>query len=183
MNAIQNKQLPFAIARALTETARDSVKPAIEKRIETAFDNPTPFTKKGVGWVGATKARLVATVLIKPIQADYLKLQETGGTRKPKGRALVIPSQIRLNKYGNIPRRKLQQLLQKPNVFSGRVGGVGGVWQRMKGGKLKLLARYADSADYEPRFDFAKTAEARARVAFPQRFADSFRRAMATARR
>ena len=63
---------------------------------------------------------------------------ETGGMHKLQHKAKLVPHAIKLNKYGNIPRNKLEQLKAKPDVFIGRAkikgggDGIDGVWQRKK---------------------------------------------------
>lgn len=180
MTKAQKSQLPFATARALTWTAQDA-KLDVEKRIDAAFDRPTPYTRKGVAAISASKRKQVSRVLIKDRQAEYLGLQEDGGTRKPKGRALVIP-QDKTNKYGNMPRGYIRRVLARGDTFSGTVRGVAGIWQRTRSGSVKLLVAYEQKAQYRPRFQFERTAERTARTRFPINFERSFRQAMQTAR-
>lgn len=177
----QRSQVPFATAVALTATAKSAQKRA-ESLIDERFDKPTPFTKKGVAILPARKSRLMSRVFVKDRQATYLAMQETGGTRTPSGRALVIPANVRRNRYGNIARGGVQRLLARADTFSGRVNGVGGIYQRTKTGGLKLLIAYEQKAEYKPRFDFRKTTADRARRAFPVEFRKAWRRAMATVR-
>ncbi|WP_420578795.1 hypothetical protein [Oceaniradius stylonematis] len=176
------RQVPFATAKALTDTARLDLKPAAERLIRKRLDRPTPFTQKGPAFSGARKHRLVATVFIKDIQAEYLRVQEQGGVQRPKGRAFLVPVGQRRNKYGNLPRNAVRNALAKPGTFSGRVGGVGGIWQRMKSGKLKLLVRYEDETSYQPRLGFHVEMAKVAGRAFPARFARSLQQAIRTAR-
>jgi len=152
-------QIPFATAKALTATAQD-LQVALNAKVETVFDRPTPFTKKAIGITIANKSSLTARVFVKDIQAQYLGLQIEGGTRTPKGRALVVPAGLRLNQYGNIPRGKLKALLARADVFSGRVGGVAGIWQRTRKGPVKLLIAYEPTAKYRRRLPFYETARA-----------------------
>jgi len=182
MADLQKQQLPFATALALTDTARYDVKPAIERRIEIAFDRPTPFTKRGVAYKPAYKNRPVASVFVKDVQAGYLELQETGGVRRPKGRALLVPAKQRVNQYGNLPRGSVQRLLARKDTFSGRVNGQGGIWQRTRKGGLRLLVSYEDQADYRPTFRFYETAIDAAVLNFPRRFEAAMARALSTAR-
>jgi len=182
LNDFKRQQLPFAIALGLTDTARYDVKPAIERQIEIVFDRPTPFTKRGVGYRPAYKNRPVSRVFIKDIQAHYLTLQETGGVRTPRRRALLLPAQQRVNQYGNLPRGSVQRLLARKDTFSGTVNGQGGIWQRTKRGGLKLLVAYEDQATYRPIFKFEETARRAAEIAFPKRFGAALARAIATAR-
>lgn len=135
LNKLQ-KQIPFATAQALTQVARK-----IEAAERTAFqrhlENPTPFTVKAVGSVGARKDNLRAKVFVRDTAAAYLEPFEFGGQHKLNGQALLNPKNIKLNKYGNLPRTKMATLKTKPDVFIGKVGDVNGVWQRRKPKKSK----------------------------------------------
>lgn len=154
------QQIPFATAKALTQTAKD-VQRAETTEIGKVFDRPTPFTRSAVGIVPANKQTLSARVFLKDIQAAYLQLQVTGGPRFPKRRALVLPgSGLRLNQYGNIPRNKLKALLARADVFSGTVRGTAGLWQRMRNGPPKLLIAYQPKAQYRKRLPFYEVAKA-----------------------
>ncbi|MEO1315001.1 MAG: hypothetical protein AAFW01_00150 [Pseudomonadota bacterium] len=77
-----------------------------------------------------------------------------GGTRLPRGRALIVPVRARRNQFGNLSRNAFQRLLARPDTFSGEVRGIGGLWQRTRQGGLKLLIAYEQRAEYEPRFGF-----------------------------
>lgn len=169
------RQVPFATAKALTDTARD-VQRAIVDQLPTVFDRPTPFTQRGVGITYATKSTLTSRVFLRDIQREYLRIQVTGGTRSPKKVALVVPSGIDLNAYGNIPRNKIKALLARKDVFSGKVRGVGGIWQRTNG-RLRLLVAYEPKATYERRFPFG----AIARQTIERRLLPNFRAALAQA--
>ncbi|WP_168404944.1 hypothetical protein [Erwinia amylovora] len=128
------RQMPFAISRALTSVAREiaaAQKTALRRRLE----RPTPFTVNSVGAAGASKNNLKASVFVRDIAAGYLEPFEFGGQHKLNGSALLNPKNIRLNRYGNLPRNKLAQLKSKDNVFIGQVGERNGVWQRTKARK------------------------------------------------
>lgn len=123
------KQIPFATARAMTSVVRqigDAQKTAMSRRL----DNPTPFTVNSVRAAGATKNNLVARLYVMDTAAAYLTPFETGGVHHLSSSALLNPKNIRLNKYGNLPRTKLAQLKGKTNTFIGDVQGVNGVWRR-----------------------------------------------------
>lgn len=179
------RQLPFAMALGLTETAKKAAE--VERaELPRRLDQPTPFTERGIYMRGATRTRLEAEVGIKDVQAGYLKRQITGGVRLPKGRAIPIPVGQRRNKYGNMPRGTLRRLLARPDTFSGKVRGVGGIWQRKRGrlgkNKVKLLIAYESSARYQRRLPFSKAGERRADQVFPVEFARAMTRALATSR-
>ena len=186
-------QIPFATAKALTETAKRDLKPAADRLIARRFDRPTPFTRNAMAFLPARKNNLIATVFAKDIQGRYLKVQEEGGTQKPKRRAIPIAAGQKRNKYGNAPRGSLQRALARPDTFSGTVKGIPGVWQRPKRGRRrdgsfgnkgipKLLFLYVDATHYHRRFHFKEEMVKVARNAFPAQFARALEHAIRTAR-
>jgi len=190
MTEIGRKQLPFATALALNDTAQD-VKVAAEAEVERAFDRPTPFTKRGLFVQRASKSRLTARVAFKDIQSRYLQLQAKGGVRRPTGRALLLPSAIRLNKYGNIAKGAVARLGARSDVFVAGRGKRGsahlkpGIYQRQKAkrGKAqgpKLLVSFKDSARYDVRLQFHPVALAAARANFRKHLVSRLRQAMAS---
>lgn len=204
LDDLAKRQVPFAAARALNDTAQVAAN-AVRKEMPRIFDRPTPFTKNAIGVERATKQRLQARVFVKDRQAEYLEVQEIGGTRQPKKKALVIPEQMQLNQHGNMPRRALQIAKARKNTFIGTVRGVGGLWQRPDRGKrrndggngtkgalnsehgfktgLKLLVRFVAKAAYKPAFGFRKKVNRTAAAVLPTAFRQSLAKALATARR
>lgn len=203
LDNFERRQLPFAAARALTATAK-AAQEAVEKALHEAFDRPTPFTQKAIATKSATKANLSAEVFAKPIQVKYLGLQERGGTRRPKKRALVNPAGVKLNQYGNIPAKTLARLKKRKDVFIGTVNGVGGLWQRPARGKrrdgtyetkgntqgkangsrtgLTLLMRFAGPMPVKPHPFFMPAIAEVAKRDFPRRLRDALAEALRTAR-
>ncbi|MGT2507900.1 hypothetical protein [Cupriavidus basilensis] len=157
LDDVAKKQLPFAIAKGLTLTAK-AVGGKLTEALPRQLDKPTPFTMRAFGTTSATKARLLATVFIKPDQWKYLKFQVDGGERRPAKRAVLVPEGVRLNQYGNMPKGAIRKLLARAGVFSGTVDGVAGIYQR-KGAKVVLLVKYADRVRYKRRFPFAEIGE------------------------
>jgi hypothetical protein len=179
------RQVPFATSIALNETAADVAKNQTAN-LSRRLDRPTRFTLRAFAILRSSKSRLVATVFAKDAQAKYLKLLEDGGTRKPKGKALVVPVNIRTNKHGNIARRGIKTALARPDTFSGKPGGgrPGGIYQRLTGGRgLRLLVDYAARAVYRPILGFKSGARKTAAARFPVQWERAIRRAIATARR
>jgi len=157
------RQVPFATAKALTMLARDGQAAAM-RQVETAFDSPVAFTKKGFAIKPATKQLLVSQVFAKDIQAGYLSRQEVGATVTPRvGAPLIVPVNIRVNRAGNIPRGAIRRRVSSGKAFVvGRGGSLPpGVYSRPtkaaarrgKGG-AKLLAAFIPQANYRPRFGF-----------------------------
>jgi len=192
MNDLQKKQLPFAMAKALTVTASDA-KRAVDVQIPRKLDRPTPFTRRAIGIKRASKRILQSEVFVKDIQAEYLKYAIEGGTRRPTGKALATPgSKVKLNKYGNMPgaRGKAGKLLgNNKKYFSGKPKGMAdapaGIWQRMgKGGrkKLRLIVAYEKQIEYKKRLPFYKIVNGVVQHNFRKNFNDAFADAVRTAR-
>jgi hypothetical protein len=202
LNGIAKSQLPFAVALGINDVA-GQIKDAEASGLERDLDRPAPFTKRGLFVARASKRKLTGVVGFKPTQADYLALQATGGRRRAKRKAVLVPVNQRLNKYGNMPKSTVKRLLAKPDVFSGTVNGVGGIWQRPKRGArrtkaggarsgavgttgarkgLKLLIAYKAAVDYTPRLKFVPRAGVTARREIAPAIAKHLARAVKTAR-
>ena len=190
-----SKQAKFAQARALTRVAR-SIQEKEQQNIENTFDNPTPFTIKSVKSIGARRDNLQAKVFIQDIAANYLEPYEHGGVHKLSGKVLLNPKNIRLNKYGNMPRGKVKNLAAKDDVFMGSVdtakGKVSGVWQRKKvrkskkkgsqRGNLKLLVRFGEALPVKQDLGFYDVAQDTFMKEYPGYFRDEVANAFATAK-
>ncbi|SNT28817.1 hypothetical protein SAMN06265795_12231 [Noviherbaspirillum humi] len=180
LNDVAKTQLPFAIAKGLTDTAKE-VRIKMTDALPNQFDKPTPFTMRAFGYTPATKARQIATVFVRHEQLKYLQFQIDGGVRSPARRALLIPKGVRLNQYGNMTRGAIKKLLSRPDVFSGKVDGVPGIYQR-KGGKVILLVAYADQVKYRRRYPFAEIGQRAVSKAFDGHFSAAIAKAVATMR-
>ncbi|MCP5197672.1 MAG: hypothetical protein H6974_12950 [Gammaproteobacteria bacterium] len=132
---LAQEQLPFAISAALNSTAF-AVQKASRRRLETAFDRPTPLIKGATRVEKATKQNLTARVFIDPKRAGVLKTHEQGGPRGdqrlekflrgqgwlPAGWRAVPTDYLPLNRYGN-PRQA-----EVTKIINGlpRAGGIKG---------------------------------------------------------
>lgn len=135
LNALEQRQLPFAAARAITQTAQ-LVKQETVREMFVRFDRPTPMTLKSMWVKPATRATLTARVYLKdtPIggknplsMAEIIGHQFAGGTRYHKrlerwfahrglisrGEYLVPGEAARLDQYGNMSRGQIQQMLSQ----------------------------------------------------------------------
>ncbi|MGJ7237726.1 hypothetical protein ABMZ65_01580 [Morganella morganii] len=199
------KQIPFATAQAMTAVVR-KIEDAQKVAMQRNLDNPTPFTVKSVKSRGARKNDLKAKVFVMNTAAAYLEPFETGGVHKLNGSALLNPKDIKLNKYGNLPRNKLSSLKSKENTFIGDVGGVNGVWQRKKAKKgkkgrkrlqrspngtrrdrkkqpmPKLLIRFGDALPVEPVLGYQDRAMKMTQALLPQEINRAIAEAIRTAR-
>lgn len=129
-------QLPFATAKALTQTGQ-RVKDAIRATMEVSFDRPTAYTLNSLFLKGATKSNLVAEVNLKNWASKgappsvYLAPQVYGGQRQLKNsekimqRAGVLPggmlwvpgSGATMNNYGNMSVGQIVQVLSALKSF------------------------------------------------------------------
>lgn len=107
-----SKQYRFAVAKAMTDTVRNA-RDAMPAQAERDLDNPTPWTNKAFYFKSAQKATLVAEVGIKDIQSAYLKYQVEGGIRRPARKGLRLPAEVELNRFGNIPKGLIGQLVAR----------------------------------------------------------------------
>lgn len=116
IDALADKQIRFAISRALNDTA-SAARDAVRKEMPSIFDRPTPYTENSVAMLASSRERLVSTVLIKDRQAQYLAIEETGGVRTagsasaPGIAALTLPGvAAQLNEFGNLPNHYQRNL-------------------------------------------------------------------------
>ncbi|HHQ2586654.1 TPA: hypothetical protein ACSPKR_004074 [Providencia rettgeri] len=199
------KQIPFATAQALTSTVR-KIENAQKVALQRNLESPTPFTVKSIKSRGARKSDLRAKVFVMNIAAEYLTPFEDGGVHKLNGSALLNPKNIKLNKYGNLPRNKLSGLKAKDNTFIGELNGVNGVFQRKKAKKgrkgkkrlkrspngtrrdrqkqpaPKLLIRFGDALPVQPVLGYQDRAQRMAQALLPQEISRAISEAMRTAK-
>ena len=197
------KQIPFATAQAMTSVVRD-IAAAQKVALGRNLESPTPFTVNSVGSAGARKNNLRAKVFVRDVAAEYLEPFEFGGEHKLNSQALLNPKNIKLNKYGNMPRNKLSQLKAKPNVFVGEVNGVDAVWQRRKPKKAKkkrarrsangtrrpkrkqrapkLLVRFGDALPVTPVLGYMDRSKAMAEALMPAALSRAIADAIKTAK-
>jgi hypothetical protein len=105
----QQRQVDYAIAVALTKTAKE-IQKAMPAELDQIFDRPTPFTKRGTYLQSAKRDNLVAVVGFKSIQAKYLQRQTEDNTYIPGEAGIKLPGNIQLNAFGNIPRGIIDKL-------------------------------------------------------------------------
>lgn len=184
------KQVPFATSLALNATAEEIQKEESE-RLGKTLDRPTPFTRRAWAVWRSSKRNLSAKVFAKDAQAAYLSTLEDGGTRTPKGRAIVTPAGLKLNSFGNMPKGAVKKALASPRVFSGTPKGrAPGIYQRTGvtakapgGTGLVKLTSYIRRAGYKPTLGFKEEARALALRRMPHHFQAAMARALASARR
>lgn len=129
----QQRQMPFALALALTRTAQD-VKKAEQAEINTVFDRPTPFTRNSLFVKTATKQDLLARVWVKDSERPnhYLLPQIMGGHRPLKrfeqllvqrglmraNERAVPGTAAKLDGYGNMSRGQVVKIMSQLQAFN-----------------------------------------------------------------
>lgn len=127
--------------------------------IKTFLDNPVAFTKK-VFVKKSTPSNLVALTFLPPIQAQYLQNVVEGGVREVGDYAslsssLLVPVNARVTAAGNFPQGPVRWLARLEERLRGAFVGAPGdsgrsaVYQRLRSGRLKLLAVFRQTVEYE----------------------------------
>ena len=128
----QQAQMPYALALALTRTAKD-VKADQRTEMAAVFDRPTRFTLNSLYVKPATKQDLLARVWVKDSErpTHYLLPQISGGNRPLKRfeemlvrRGWMLSSEravpgegAKLDSYGNISRGQIVKILSQLQAF------------------------------------------------------------------
>jgi hypothetical protein len=138
LDNVQRKQIPFATSVALNETAKD-VQAATYDQFRKSFDRPTPIVMKSLRIKYAKKTDLTAMVFMKDkglggknanSMAEILGHEFSGGSRIHKkiefvlqqwkfistGEYVVPGAAARMDKYGNMSRGQIVQILSQIGV-------------------------------------------------------------------
>ena len=127
LSAVATKQLPWAIANALNDTA-EAIRADTRRLMESVFDRPTPFTLGAFKVTKAAPDRLFASVERKDqvVGRHYLETEETGGPRRQTATDKLMDSRIawggrlwgivpgdaaKLDQYGNWSAGERNQVL------------------------------------------------------------------------
>ena len=155
LNTIAKKQIPFAIAKTLTNIAQKS-QAEVKQNIREKFF----IRKKSGGFESsirikpATKTNLTAEVYT---MAAFAALQQTGGVKKAKDGRLAIPSyqditQVKKRRDSNSPSTYLAGDAFKIRTKSGNE-----VIARREGKELKVLYFLRKDAHVDKKLDMIET--------------------------
>ena len=133
LGAFDSRQIPFVIAKALTNTAQDAKK-SLREQLPRVFDRPTPYTLNSLYVAPASKQRLEATVKLKDQAGGkgtpankYLAPSIFGGVRNvkrverlmsakgilPDGMTIAPGSGAKLDSYGNLARSQYGAIISQ----------------------------------------------------------------------
>jgi hypothetical protein len=198
LDALALTQLPFATAKAITQTGLDFQK-AEQARLAAIFTlrRPDFVQKQGVKLLGgiATKQKPSITFGVDP-KASFLVKFETGDEKKPTGgQFLALPTDIKKNKRDIISQfNRPKSLINRQGSNTG-AGGVfvlrtqrgklvPGIYQRGGRGarKVKLLYAFERDAITPKLLHFADTFKAVVQEKWQTNFATALTDAIRTAR-
>jgi len=182
---LSTNQIPFALAKALTRTARDGqgdVRAELPKR----FTLRNSWVEKGIRIKPANKALPVAEVgSLEP----FMERQETGGVRTPRSRRrIAVPTAgVKRSGRGMIPKgQRPAGLRGKPGVFLMRSKSGGGVGIVRRQGRERLPLQFLywlkAGVTIKPRFGFKETTGTTVSRRFGPNFVEALGEAMRTAR-
>jgi hypothetical protein len=190
---------PDSIARQIRFAAVNTVnKVAVQLQSATVSEVlPHAFTlrSRGAGWWQPRTAlgfnlRFANRKDAEPrailgSRADWLPLQEEGGTKTRPGHRLAIPIAARPSPTSVIPRaRKPRRLVaaRKGFVIKTSTGGLSGIFERVGSGPrdIRLVYLLEKAAEVKSRLQFEAEMERRIGPLLESTFAQEFRAALAT---
>ena len=199
------KQLPFATSVALNNTGFD-IRQAFNKGTLSAFNKPTRFTQKAFLTTKSKKTNLVVHVFAKDKEgsdaARYLRFGVKGGTRPAKGyerffsglpndgtvNAYFIPSQIKVDGFGNVTRANLKKVsaaVQNNKAFIGtprNSSRPAGIYERDGDKLITRFVSVSTRPTYTGRFNLQVIGDKVINRRLNQLFNKAMTKAIATAR-
>ena len=199
------KQLPFATSVALNNTGFD-IRQAFNKGTLSAFNKPTRFTQKAFLTTKSKKTNLVVHVFAKDKEgsdaARYLRFGVKGGTRPAKGyerffsglpndgtvNAYFIPSQIKVDGFGNVTRANLKKVsaaVQNNKAFIGtprNSSRPAGIYERDGDKLITRFVSVSTRPTYTGRFNLQVIGDKVINRRLNQHFNKAMTKAIATAR-
>lgn len=183
------KQIPFAASLAINDIAQSVVK-AEKSGMKRDLNKPKPFTVNSIRFRRSNKKNLTAIVYIMERAEVYLGPTISGGTTKyPNKYPRFTPDEgaVKLNKYGNVPRKRHTDIRRVGMAGKGNSKFVvidDQVYQRIgRGGqKLKHLGLLSNQWTYLRQFKFFTHARRAANKRSPIAINKAIKRAISTAR-
>ena len=168
LSQIANRQLPFVMAKSLTNTAQ-AAQQEVRKHIREEFH----IRKKSGGFESsirikpANKTNLAAEVFS---MAAFASLQQVGGTKKAHSGRLAIPVYNNINDVKRRSGKNSPAAYLAGDAFKMRMKSGQEVIAKRKRGGLKILYFLKRDADVEKRFEMIETTVSVVRSQFPMMF-------------
>lgn len=178
IDAAAKRHVPFAIARALTMTARDAQED-VREDLPKKFTLRNNWTSSGIRITPATKATPMAIVgSIEP----YMKRQEEGGTKRARSHSRVaVPVKAKRNKRDIIPKGQRPGALRgKPKTFLVTTAMGAGILRRVgkKRYPVQILYWLKRGVKVKPAFGFKGTTGTSVQERFGPNFVEALSAAM-----
>jgi hypothetical protein len=171
INAL-SRQLPFAVSKALNETGKIIQRKVTQELLPRDFilaghQRPArgapwwkPGTALGFNLKFSKKSQGENMQTVLGSRAEWLALQETGGTKRAQGGRVAVPFGARKSITDIIPRgRRPRRLMERRKAFILRLrSGLDAMYERTgkKGGGLRLLYILEPAVHLRPRLNFVK---------------------------
>lgn len=169
LTTIEREDVPYVASLALNDLAYNTQRKIMPQAADRKFEGgATKFTKRAFVYTKAHKRKLFVDLYINEPQKYYMEFMIAGGTRFPRKKYVIVPGQnAKLNKQGNFRKGQIANILaDKTKYFQGVPKGQPdlppGIWERYgragrRGGqRIRLVALYADDAQYRPIFPFGQ---------------------------
>jgi hypothetical protein len=173
---IAKKQIPFAVAKTLTNIAQKSQE-EVRRNIKEKF-----FIRKRSGGFEssirikpATKTKLTAEVYT---MAAFAALQQTGGTKKAKDGRLAIPAYQAINKVKKRSDSSSPSTYLAGDAFKIKTKSGQEVIAQRKGKELKILFFLRKNAEIDKRLDMIETTTKTVKDRFDGQFSSNLSEAL-----
>ena len=189
LDAFGKNQMPFAMHRALNDTAFQVRHHIVKKTFPKSFDvKNRQFANNTFKVIRSPNKRKLIAIVHDKNEKDYLANQAEGGIKHKRGRYMAIPAQERPVIRGRAGYKRVhpETILNRPKSFVQTVNGQPMILERRtkKRYPLKRLYLLHDTdARIPKRFPFYEEGRRIANRNFPVNFRKQFKAALATAKR
>lgn len=184
---LAEKQMPFAVAAALTDTARQA-RDELRKNLPKHFKVRNPSVTRGIQYKPASKRDNPPTALVHTEPwAGFLTLHVTGGVKHARGGRVAVPTRIvKRTGKGRIKKaQKPRPLRERKGLEEGKLAKgqvvVRGVRSAPKG--LSIFYHLVRGARIRARWPLLQETEAVVKRELPANFKARMAHAVATARK
>lgn len=186
LDAIGSRQATFAVAKALTATAKN-VQAAVREEMPRRFTLRRQWIVQGIRIIPATKANLTATIYSR--DSSFMARQEFGGVKvaqQPGGKHVAVPMPaVRRTKTGIIAKADLPASLgDRAFVIKAKNGRTYLAKRFARGNRagVQLLYELKKQTLVKPRLGLMEIGEREAVRMFGDNLRDAIEYAMRTAR-
>jgi hypothetical protein len=179
MDELAKRQIPFALARALTMTAKDA-QADVRADLPNRFTIRRPFVPNSVRITPATKSRPEAVVGVGQL-ASFMARQEQGGTKTAAGHRVAVPVKVKRSKRDLITAANLPRAVRsKPRSFMLAKGSGAGIMRRVGRDRYPIEIVYwlKRGVQIKPTFGFKGTTSDSVGSHFGPNFVESLSKAM-----